>query len=78
LEIVLGDRVEPCIAREAAVTFVGFSELAVSDVEEEVRVEEFAVPAQLTSAKNYDTLGTCREATIGSDLWVNAPNGARQ
>ena len=42
----LGDRVESRGARETAVTFMDLSELGVADVEEEVRVEELAVPAK--------------------------------
>jgi hypothetical protein len=37
LEIVLGDRIEPCSACKAAMTFVDLGELAVADVEEEER-----------------------------------------
>ena len=46
LEVVLGDRVEPCSTREAAVTLVDLGELAIADVEKKMRVEEFAVPAK--------------------------------
>jgi len=43
---VFSDRVEPRGTRKTATTLVQLGELAVSDVEEKVRVEEFAVPAK--------------------------------
>jgi len=43
---VLGNRIESCGTRKTALTLVQLGELAVSDVEEKVRVEEFAVPAK--------------------------------
>ena len=43
---MFGNRVEPRGTRKTAMTLVQLGELAVSDVEEKVRVEEFAVPAK--------------------------------
>ena len=43
---MLGNRIESCGTRKTALTLVQLGELAVSDVEEKVRVEEFAVPAK--------------------------------
>ena len=43
---MLGNRIESCGTRKTAMTLVQLGELAVSDVEEKVRVEEFAVPAK--------------------------------
>jgi hypothetical protein len=42
MEVAFGDGVEPFGARQSPVTFVQLRELAVSDVEEEVGVEEQA------------------------------------
>jgi hypothetical protein len=43
---VLGNRVEPRGTRQTAMTLVQLGELTVSEVEEKVRVEEFAVLAK--------------------------------
>ena len=43
---MLGNRVEPRGTRKTAMTLVQLGELAVSDVEEKVRVEQLATPAK--------------------------------